>query len=134
MRAIVRVVQRQDAAILDRDWDALRSTLEQANYPHFTSQLIQQAAAQPLWLRFAQRPARIVLSGDKAWLMLAQWDEPLDLSQSSNPNGQRWVIALRKLEAGWLMTGRWPDSPEVPMAHHFSPATTTRSRPSALAR
>ncbi|MBI3732736.1 MAG: hypothetical protein HY259_04670 [Chloroflexi bacterium] len=110
--AIVRLLHAQDDAILQRDWDALLETLDQASYPQFAAQTVQQARAQPAWLRFRQSPVSLVISGDRAWLTAAQWAEPLDLSKAASPNGVRSVLALRRDAATgqWRVMGRWPDA------------------------
>ncbi|MEP7198537.1 MAG: hypothetical protein ABI874_01855 [Chloroflexota bacterium] len=117
-RAIVRVAQAQDDAMLGRDWDALRATLDAEAYPQFAAQVVAQAEAQPTWLRYTQSSAQLTLAGAQAWLTVAQWREPLDprgLGFLAGV-GQRWVLALRKVDGMWRVTGRWPETNEVPMA------------------
>lgn len=116
VRAVVQFIALQDQAILNRDWDALRATLDTADHPQFAAQYLEQARTQPAWLSFTQSPASLVLGEDQAWLTVAQWGELLDASQAASPNGQRWVLSLRKVNGAWRLTGRWPDSPSALMS------------------
>jgi hypothetical protein len=115
--ALVRLLQAQDDALLNRDEHALKATLDSAGHPQFADAMVQQARAQPAWLRFTQTPVRLELAGDQAWLTVSQWSEPLDLTkkdpqglQDLESLGRRWVIALQKTEQGWRITSRWPDA------------------------
>ena len=111
VRNIVKVVGREDQALLDRDWGALLSALDAAGAPDFSAQVLREAPAQPAWLRYTQMPTHLTLAGDHAWLTVAQWTEPLDATQSNPDNGQRWVLALVKQAGQWRVAGRFPESP-----------------------
>ncbi|MCA1554232.1 MAG: hypothetical protein LC737_07640, partial [Chloroflexi bacterium] len=96
VRAIVIAVQVQDTALLNRDEEALVATLDSASAPQFVLQFASQSQAQPPWLRFTQSPVRLKIEGERAWLTVAQWAEPLDPSKTVESNGARSVLALTK--------------------------------------
>ncbi len=110
VRAIVRIGEAQDEALLNRDWEALRKTLDDTGAPEFAAQSITRAQAQPAWLRFTQTPAHLVLNGERAWLTIARWAEPLDPS-AFDYAGDRWVLVLNKRDGQWRISGRYPDEP-----------------------
>ena len=119
VRVIVRLAHSQDEALIRRDAAALQATLDLAGHPQFVANFMERAQAQPLWLRFTQSPVRIQLAGDRAYLTVAQWAEPLDRAnrnlrdgQTSVAPGQRWVLALQKI-GGWRIVGRWLDAPDM---------------------
>ena len=113
MRSIVRLAQIQSSLLQTRDWQSLRGTLDELGHPLFALQYLGQAQSQPLWLRVRLTPVRLVLSGDGAYLTVAQWMEPLESSTSVAADGERWVLALQNSGGAWRVTGRWPESPEV---------------------
>jgi hypothetical protein len=113
----VRVAQSQSRALLERDRAGLLATMNAIDYRNFASQALVQADAQPAWLKFSLEPTLLVFENDHAFLTVAQWNEPIDASISTSSNGSRWVLELQKSGTEWLVTGRWPETPEIPMVH-----------------
>lgn len=117
VRAIVRGAQSLSQAFLDRDQSGLLRIVDGADFPQFASTILDQTARQPAWLSFRLSPANLVISGETAFLTVAQWNEPIDRSKHLDANGELWVMSLHKRNGQWRFTGRWPASPQVPMAH-----------------
>ena len=113
VRSIVRLARSQSVFLQARDWQALRSTLDESGHPLFAGQYLARAQSQPLWLNVRITPVRLVLSGAGAYLTVSQWTEALESSTPVAANGERWVLALQDTGGTWQITGRWPESPEV---------------------
>jgi hypothetical protein len=117
VRAIVRGARSLSQAFLNRDPSGLLQIIDAVDFPQFASSMIDQSAMQPGWLNFRLSPANLVVSGEAAFLTVAQWNEPIDNSKPLDSNGELWVMSLRKSDGKWRFTGRWPASPQVLMAH-----------------